>query len=727
MNQELKVLIDIYFNDNLVCASLYGSRARNENEIDANVDIIIITKNPVNHSSKEIFYKKFQDFCKTNNYKYDKLKPVEIIYIEDIHLALQGYGFILKDSKIIIGQIFENDWSAFNSSRKLLAGFATPSLYLTGDKNAYKALIKEAQRCVMAIISYNNKTEIKPESLEKILIGSGKEYLGFCQTNETRKYIKRIYANRYTEESNHLKYLPAIKKYEDYEVENEYLGFYESSEDWNSLFNNIFDLSKRTFQASQPLIYRESAELQKMIAKNIPERGIPFDSLMEQLDVIGKYSIHQNNLSYVAFPDSGNSKAAITAAIYVQFLNQNMIAVDKSAPIGTFIEIQLISWLRELIGYEVNEVKSALELGGIATMGGVMANTIGLLLARSNAFPNSRMNGLHQEKKTPYLLIADSTLEHYSHISSFWWLGMGEENIVKVKANGFDFDIDDLRAKIKQYDTDDSKVVAVICLAGDSRTTSIQNIKEIYELTSLKNIWLHVDACHGGLALFSSQKEVLCRDYHLADSICIDPHKVLGIPYSSSYCLFKDPTILSNVSKSTDITIKKGSFDLGQITPFMGSRPFDSLKLWSVINYHGMSGLKKIVDKRTNNAKKWAEMLNASDYFKVLHDPEITAVSFSINPDVINGEVNAETIGAINRKLHDICYKEGWLVLHMFDLIDFQNRLNVLTKVPIRVLGTNFGNALLDEQHLTKLIKYLENNVKRFILDQQSMNLAVAD
>jgi len=354
---------------------------------------------------------------------------------------------------------------------------------------------------------------------------------------------------------------------------------------------------------------------------------------------------------------------------------------------------------------------------GIATTGGVMANTIGLLLARSHAFPNSRVKGLQREKKTPYLLIADKTLEHYSHISSFWWLGMGEENIIKVKANGFDFDIGDLREKIRKYHTDNSEVVAVICLAGDSRTTSIQNIKEIHELTSQKNIWLHVDACHGGLALFSSQKEVLCKDYHLADSICIDPHKVLGIPYNSSYCLFKNPSTLNTIAKSTDITIKKGSFDLGQITPFMGSRPFDSLKLWSVINYHGLSGLRKIVDKRMNNARKWAEMLNHSDYFKVLHDPEMTAVSFSISPDIIDGEVSTEKIGAINKRLHDICYKEDWLVIHVFDLIDFQKQLGDLPLVPFTVLGTNFGNALLDQQHLTKLLRYLENNVRKFILN----------
>jgi len=118
-----------------------------------------------------------------------------------------------------------------------------------------------------------------------------------------------------------------------------------------------------------------------------------------------------------------------------------------------------------------------------------------------------------------------------------------------------------------------------------------------------------------------------------------------------------------------------------------------------------------------NNARKWAEMLNHSDYFKVLHDPEMTAVSFSISPDIIDGEVSTEKIGAINKRLHDICYKEDWLVIHVFDLIDFQKQLGDLPLVPFTVLGTNFGNALLDQQHLTKLLRYLENNVRKFILN----------
>ena len=714
---ELKNLIDEHFRENLVCSFLYGSRARNENAIDANVDIVIITKNPLNHISVENFSKKFQQYCGNNDYEFDPLKPAQIRCVEDIDLALKGYGFVLKDETIVIEPISENDWSQFNIYRKLLASLATQSQYVTGDENIYPNLVKKAQRCIMEIISFNNKHKLQPQNLEELLIGSGKEYLGFCNTRGTRKYISEVYSELCTEESNFIEYLTDVKKIEDYEVENEYLGFYESPKTWSSLFSKVLTVSERAFQADQPLIYKEPDELLNIFDKKIPEKGMLFDSLMDKFDVVGRYSIHQNNLNYLAFPDSGNSKAAIASAIYIQFLNQNMIAVDKSAPIGTFIEIQLISWLRELVGYEVREVESAIELGGVATTGGVMANTIGLLLARSNVFPNSRVKGLQREKKTPYLLIADKTLEHYSHISSFWWLGMGEENIIKVKANGFNFDIDDLREKIRKYHTDNSEVVAVICLAGDSRTTSIQNIKEIHELTSQKNIWLHVDACHGGLALFSSQKEVLCKDYHLADSICIDPHKVLGIPYSSSYCLFKDPSVLNKISKSTDITIKKGSFDLGQITPFMGSRPFDSLKLWSVINYHGLSGLRKMVDKRMNNAKKWAEMLNDSDYFKVLHDPEMTAVSFSINPDIIDGEISTEKIGAINKRLHDICYKEDWLVIHMFDLIDFQKQLGDLPQVPLRVLGINVGNALLDQQHLTKLLRYLENNVRKHILN----------
>ena len=105
--------------------------------------------------------------------------------------------------------------------------------------------------------------------------------------------------------------------------------------------------------------------------------------------------------------------------------------------------------------------------------------------------------------------------------------------------------------------------------------------------------------------------------------------------------------------------------------------------------------------------------LNQSTYFIALNDPALTAVSFSVDPRKITGKaIDNASLSKINKELHDRCYKEGWLVIHCFDLIDFENRLGLPEAIPLRVLGTNFGNVLLDESHFPKITAYMERQLE---------------
>jgi len=167
--------------------------------------------------------------------------------------------------------------------------------------------------------------------------------------------------------------------------------------------------------------------------------------------------------------------------------------------------------------------------------GGTLANTIGLLVARCRVFPESRKQGLTESNIKPILLITADTIYHYSHIAAFWWLGLGEENIVKINMlNDYRLDYNDLETKLITYNNGKtSKVVAVVAQAGDSRTTTIENFEKIALTTRKYNVWLHVDACHGGVALFSKNLKEKMQGIEMADSVSIDPHKGLGIPYSS--------------------------------------------------------------------------------------------------------------------------------------------------------------------------------------------------
>jgi len=344
-----------------------------------------------------------------------------------------------------------------------------------------------------------------------------------------------------------------------------------------------------------------------------------------------------------------------------------------------------------------------------------------ILVARCKAFPQSRKKGLYTSQIQPILIIAADTLYHYSHIASFWWLGLGEENIVFVKAlSDFRLDCDDLDKKLSQYNNGKtSKVVAVVGQAGDSRTTTIEDFKKVVAITKKHNVWLHVDACHGGVLLFSKKHRHSMQGIEQANSISLDPHKGLGIPYPSSAVLFRDPKDCELISKSTDITIQRGSYDLGQITSFFGSRAFDSLKLWFLIKHFGTDGIGVLVDYRYKLAQKWVNGIKDSMFFESLNEVTLNSVVFSISSKKIQKVYPAllldrEKIGRLNKLIHDAVYQEGYLCIHTFDIVDVAKKITA-EGGRLRVLGVTIGNPYTLAADFSNHIVYLDKKVKELI------------
>lgn len=209
-----------------------------------------------------------------------------------------------------------------------------------------------------------------------------------------------------------------------------------------------------------------------------------------------------------------------------------------------------------------------------------------------------------------------------------------------------------------------------------------------------------------------------------ANSISIDPHKGLCTPYPASAVLFKDVADCSLISKSTDITIQKGSYDLGQITPFLGSRAFDSLKLWFLIKHLGTDGISELIEYRYELAKSWHAQIEQSEFFVTLNDVELNSVVFSISPKKLGKliqerDLDREGLGKLNKLLHDQVYREGKLCIHSFDIVDVADR--IATGVgKLRVLGVTLGNPYTDAQTFPEHIKYLDSLVYQIISQDAS-------
>lgn len=522
-------------------------------------------------------------------------------------------------------------------------------------------------------------------------------------------------------------------------------NFLVDSDEQRKLFKKVidkgFDFVNGKIRGNKAINYKSIPELQEIVSNfDDTKSSLSKDQILEILDDVGNLSVSQSDLGYIAFPDSGNAVPAMMAEIYSKFLNQNLTGVDRSAPLATFMEIQLIEWLRGLIGYEskpFKDINSLSEVSGMCTTGGHMSNHIAIMSALNEKFPEVKQNGLTKLGKTPKIILADA-ISHYSFSSAMHHLGLGQENILKAKSTErFTTDIEDVKKIIKENNQND-EIFMIVAVAGNSRTSSIDSISELSKVCRDNNIWLHVDACHGGSLLFSQKlKEKYLSGIELADSVSIDPHKGMFVTYPLSYVLFKKRDILTHFTRYEEKVRSGDSWELGYITPFYGSRGFESFKLWLMIKSFGIEYLAEIVEEREKNAKMITEFLVQTKLFSLFNKMELYRLVFIFLPENIKSlwrgvdlkdtvkDNLKKCIDSYTHKLNQLLYEEGEVVLDEFKLPDISNSSNLnLTSEKFGVMSISIGNPLFNKeilennvQHIEKCAKILEENYRKDILN----------
>lgn len=513
------------------------------------------------------------------------------------------------------------------------------------------------------------------------------------------------------------------------------------SEEQKRLLHQILDLGieflSGDIRQGRALKFLEMSELKERFSTEIPENSTDYDHLYSILHEIAEYSISQSAHSFLAFPDSAGSLATYCADIIASFLNQNLIAIDRSAPVATYIEAQLIAWLRYLIGYSktsINCANTLSEVGGMWTTGGNMSNHVAMLTALLTKFPEIITKGAHTLSKRP-VIIASKEIAHYSFLAAAKILGIGSENVIWANTtNDFTSDIDSIIYCLNHL-PDNCIPFMIVSVAGNCRTSSIDNIHEIAELCKLRDIWFHVDACHGGSLLFSNQLKKSLDGIECADSVTIDPHKGLFTTYSSSYVLFKDTTVMKKYCRYPDKTICNDIFDLGLITPFYGSRGFESLKLWLLIKHLGVHKIGEIVEQRNMFFNRLIFMIDKTGFFCPLNKPSFYKSAYVFYPHSIKKEIENKHVFS-NEQLHtfinkytvlfsDKLYRRGKVIFDLFSLTDVNNNVGLGNNTSYKVIGICCGHAEMstdDFIYIEKEIVYVAQSIQKIMLDEINGN-----
>lgn len=461
------------------------------------------------------------------------------------------------------------------------------------------------------------------------------------------------------------------------------------------------------FKLGQPVYTArlDAHELRDRLVRPLADNPVDLTDLLAEFGrEVLPYCKNEASPQFLGFGDTGADLAALAGGLLALLTQQNLINQDFDSPSATFCEIAALRWLREMFGYlnpPVDRVQSVWHVGGVVTHGGTASNAAAMMLAREHAVPGTMHSGVRDPGR--FAVLVPAGIGHYSVASALAWIGCGAQ-VVPVATAGFRYDLPSLHAALTEHR---GRVMAVVAYCGDSRTQTLEDLRGVHDLVRGhdERIWLHADACWGLMAALTPRLAHRLDGICGYDSITVDPHKVLDIPYSLSALLVRDPDSMRAIASHSDLIMQE-EYAFGQATPFVGSRGWASLMLWLAMRAHGRTGLAALVDRRLDLTARCAQLIDEQPRLMRLHDPDMTAIAFVYLPagfDPAHPDIDA--VNAVNAAIHARMLDEGAWYLHQFTLPDAQGRIQPGAVLrPLRFVGCN---TRITEQHLVDVLAHV--------------------
>ncbi len=372
------------------------------------------------------------------------------------------------------------------------------------------------------------------------------------------------------------------------------------------------DSTSRINQAVSP------EELKRRLDLAVRKEGIDIEEMLSDIDTYLAESVNTSHPHFMNPLWGGTNIASFTGEIIAALTNTSMYTYEI-APMATLIENEMIATMAKLAGYEAGE--------GIFTTGGSNANLIGMLCARDRKLPDAANNGLQGKELVAFI----SEDAHYSTITAANILGIGKNNLISISCDDEGKMIPKRLEESILTEKRAGKIpFCVVATAGTTVVGAIDPLEEIGEICRREYLWLHVDAAWGGAALLSPKTRGLLRGIEKADSICWDPHKMMGIHLVCSVFLVRNSGTLNKICSHTDtahylFSDTSKNDDLGRKSLQCGRR-VDALKLWLAWRAKGNDGWRLQVEQYFSIAKYLADKVIENPLLELASEPSLTNV-----------------------------------------------------------------------------------------------------
>lgn len=331
---------------------------------------------------------------------------------------------------------------------------------------------------------------------------------------------------------------------------------------------------------------------------------------------------------YFGFVTGGSTPASLAGDWLVSAFDQNACGSNDS--IAPQIEHQTIHYLKQLFG--LDEAYT-----GSFVTGATMSNFVGLSLARQWVGEEYGIDPSNEGLRAFPLTVVSAT-PHSSIPKSLSMLGVGRNALTRVNTLP-EREAVDVRA-LEEFLEVQTGPVIVIANAGTVNTGDFDDLTAIGSLKKKYRFWLHVDAAFGGFASCSEKFKHLVQGINHADSITIDAHKWLNVPYESAmqFTRRKDLQLKVFQNSAAYLGDPSSSPDFFHYTP-ENSRRWRALPSWFTLRAYGKRGYREIIERNCSLAVAFGEMIRASEAFILLSPVRLNIVCFSLRGDVSFADV----------------------------------------------------------------------------------------
>jgi len=434
------------------------------------------------------------------------------------------------------------------------------------------------------------------------------------------------------------------------------------------------------------------ADLQELFDGPLPVAGTSAENIFEEFArVVAPHAMQVPSPRYFGQFNPAPLAIGVWADALCSSLNQNAGAW-RNGPSSALMEGQVIRWLCTLLGYSG-------EAFGVLASGGSEANLIALKCARDQMSADIKRHGVQQTESK--LTFYASEQCHYSVEKSLDILGLGRDSLRKIETDDrFHVRIDRLREAIEQDVSTGGRPCCIVGVAGTTSTGVIDPLRELAAAASEYGCWFHVDAAYGGALAFSDKHKSKLEGIELANSITFDPHKWMFVPFSCGATLVRDggQVLRDSFDMSPEYLNENRGFPDAPYDFFrygqMGTRRFNSLKLWMCFKFMGKDGYAETTERHIELTQYLADRLDQLPDFERVGEIETAVCCFRYLPEEVRKLPPAEQ-DQVQQALQQRVEKSGRA---FFPSTVLQGR---------RALRVNINSYLTERRHVDDLVELL--------------------